>query len=72
MGFPVLSHHTVFVTKTNRVSHCIDLSSHQDMDTWYRSKFEDLSGTATKHVESMQSARDEISGRKRDVSVLFY
>lgn len=44
----------------------------QDMDTWYRSKFHDLSNTSTKHVESVRSVRDEIAGHKRDVSMIFY
>lgn len=44
----------------------------QDMDTWYRSKFQDLSNTSTKHVESVRSVRDEIAGHKRDVSMIFY
>ncbi|XP_029705693.1 notochord granular surface isoform X2 [Takifugu rubripes] len=39
----------------------------QDMDTWYRSKFQDLSNTSTKHVESVRSVRDEITGHKRDI-----
>ncbi|XP_056871978.1 notochord granular surface isoform X1 [Takifugu flavidus] len=39
----------------------------QDMDTWYRSKFQDLSNTSTKHVESVRSIRDEITGHKRDI-----
>lgn len=42
------------------------------MDTWYRSKFQDLSNTSTKHVESVRSVRDEITGYKRDVSMIFY
>lgn len=44
----------------------------QDMDTWYRSKFQDLSNSSTKHVESVRSVRDEIAGHKRDVSMIFY
>lgn len=44
----------------------------QDMDTWYRSKFQDLSNASTKHIQSMQSVRDEITGHKRDVSTILY
>ncbi|CAG01775.1 unnamed protein product, partial [Tetraodon nigroviridis] len=39
----------------------------QDMDAWYRSKFQDLSNASTNHIQSMQSVRDEISGHKRDI-----
>lgn len=51
---------------------CGDSEFFQDMDTWYRSKFQDLSNTSTKHVESVRSVRDEINGHKRDVSMIFY
>lgn len=42
------------------------------MDTWYRSKFQDLSNASNKHIQSMQSVRDEITGHKRDVSTILY
>lgn len=44
----------------------------QDMDTWYRSKFQDLSNASATHIQSMQSVRDEITGNKRDVSMTYY
>lgn len=41
------------------------------MDTWYASKFQDLSSASTKHVQSVRSVREEIAGYKKDVSVIF-
>ncbi|XP_068564955.1 notochord granular surface [Cebidichthys violaceus] len=39
----------------------------QEMDTWYRTKFQDLSSASTKHVRSTQSIREEIGGYKKDL-----
>ncbi|XP_026174809.1 notochord granular surface [Mastacembelus armatus] len=39
----------------------------QEMDTWYKSKFQDLSNASTKHVQSVRSIREEITGYKKDV-----
>nr|XP_046229200.1 notochord granular surface isoform X2 [Scatophagus argus] len=39
----------------------------QEMDTWYRSKFQDLSSASTKHVQSVRSVREEITGYKKDI-----
>ncbi|KAJ8290899.1 hypothetical protein GJAV_G00018980 [Gymnothorax javanicus] len=39
----------------------------QEMDSWYNSKFVDLSQASTKHVERVRSVREEISGAKRDI-----
>lgn len=42
----------------------------QEMDTWYRTKFQDLSNTSTKHAQSVQNLREEIASYKKDVSVI--
>ncbi|KAM9338978.1 LOW QUALITY PROTEIN: notochord granular surface [Symphorus nematophorus] len=39
----------------------------QEMDTWYVSKFQDLSNASTKHVQSVRSIREEIAGYKKDI-----
>ncbi|XP_076612890.1 notochord granular surface [Chaetodon auriga] len=39
----------------------------QEMDTWYRSKFQDLSNASNKHVQSVRSVREEITGYKKDI-----
>uniref|UniRef100_A0A3Q4BJD7 IF rod domain-containing protein n=1 Tax=Mola mola TaxID=94237 RepID=A0A3Q4BJD7_MOLML len=39
----------------------------QEMDSWYRSKFQDLSNNSYKHIQSVQSVREEITGYKRDI-----
>ncbi|XP_070782362.1 notochord granular surface [Enoplosus armatus] len=39
----------------------------QEMDTWYGSKFQDLSNASTKHVQSIRSVREDITGYKRDI-----
>uniref|UniRef100_A0A8C4RSH7 Notochord granular surface n=1 Tax=Erpetoichthys calabaricus TaxID=27687 RepID=A0A8C4RSH7_ERPCA len=39
----------------------------QEMDDWYKSKFVDLNGASTKHVESVRHTREEIAGCKRDI-----
>lgn len=41
------------------------------MDTWYKTKFNDLSNASTKHVQSVRSVREEIAGFKKDVSIIF-
>ncbi|KAK9531693.1 hypothetical protein VZT92_011102 [Zoarces viviparus] len=38
----------------------------QEMDTWYGTKFQDLSSASTKHVRSTRSMREEIAGYKKD------
>ncbi|XP_061076203.1 desmin [Conger conger] len=39
----------------------------QEMDSWYKSKFEDLNMASTRHVGNVRSAREEISGVKKDL-----
>ncbi|XP_076838169.1 desmin [Brachyhypopomus gauderio] len=39
----------------------------QEMDSWYRSKFDDLSDKSTKHVDAVRSVRDEIVNSKKDI-----
>ncbi|XP_028461564.1 notochord granular surface isoform X1 [Perca flavescens] len=39
----------------------------QEMDTWYKSKFQDLSSASTKHLQSARSLREEIAGYKKDL-----
>ncbi|XP_072525261.1 desmin [Salminus brasiliensis] len=39
----------------------------QDMDSWYRTKFDDLSNKSTRHVDAVRSVREEIAGAKKDI-----
>ncbi|XP_041815168.1 notochord granular surface [Chelmon rostratus] len=39
----------------------------QEMDTWYGSKFQDLNNASTKHVQTVRSVREEITGYKRNI-----
>lgn len=39
----------------------------QEMDTWYKAKFEDLGKASNKHIQSVRSVREEIAGYKKDV-----
>ncbi|CAL8313676.1 unnamed protein product [Boreogadus saida] len=39
----------------------------QEMDTWYKTKFVDLNNASTKHIQSVQSLREESAGRKKDI-----
>ncbi|CAL8394808.1 unnamed protein product [Arctogadus glacialis] len=39
----------------------------QEMDTWYKTKFVDLNNASTKHIQSLQSLREESAGRKKDI-----
>ncbi|XP_035601232.1 glial fibrillary acidic protein-like isoform X1 [Oncorhynchus keta] len=39
----------------------------QEMDSWYKSKFEDLNNKTTKHVDMVRSVREEVSGAKKDI-----
>ncbi|XP_014000125.1 glial fibrillary acidic protein isoform X1 [Salmo salar] len=38
----------------------------QEMDAWYKSKFQDLNNVTTKHVQSVRSVREEIASYKKD------
>ncbi|KAG7220775.1 hypothetical protein INR49_032018 [Caranx melampygus] len=39
----------------------------REMDTWYKTKFQDLSNASSKHVQSVRSVREEIAGYKKDI-----
>lgn len=39
----------------------------QEMDAWYKSKFQDLTNASTKHAQSVRSVREEITGYKKDI-----
>ncbi|XP_070300168.1 desmin isoform X2 [Salvelinus sp. IW2-2015] len=39
----------------------------QEMDSWYKSKFEDLNDKTTKHVDMVRSVREEVAGAKKDI-----
>lgn len=40
----------------------------QEMDTWYKTKFQDLNTASTRHVESVRGIREEVVSYKKDVS----
>ena len=44
----------------------------QEMDAWYKSKFQDLTDASTKHAQSVRSVRQEIAGHKKDVSLILF
>ncbi|XP_034143878.1 notochord granular surface [Esox lucius] len=39
----------------------------QEMDAWYKSKFQDLNNVTSKHVKSVRSVREEIARYKKDL-----
>ncbi|XP_036420362.1 glial fibrillary acidic protein isoform X2 [Colossoma macropomum] len=39
----------------------------QEMDSWYRTKFDDLTDKSTRHVDAVRSVREEIAGAKKDI-----
>ncbi|XP_063078253.1 desmin-like [Engraulis encrasicolus] len=39
----------------------------QEMDTWYKTQFQDMSQTSTRHLESICSFREEIRGLKAEI-----
>uniref|UniRef100_A0A3B3BGF2 Zgc:172323 n=1 Tax=Oryzias melastigma TaxID=30732 RepID=A0A3B3BGF2_ORYME len=39
----------------------------QEMDSWYKNKFEDLTQKTSKHVDKVRSIREEIAGAKKDI-----
>ncbi|XP_068586170.1 desmin [Cebidichthys violaceus] len=39
----------------------------QEMDSWYKNKFEDLTSKTSRHVDRVRSVRDEIAGAKKDI-----
>lgn len=43
----------------------------QEMDAWYKTKFQDLNNASSKHAQSVRSMREEIAGSKKDVGMVF-
>nr|XP_046254892.1 glial fibrillary acidic protein [Scatophagus argus] len=39
----------------------------QDMDSWYKDKFEDLTDKTTRHLDKVRSFREQIAGAKKDI-----
>ncbi|KAM9797892.1 glial fibrillary acidic protein [Neosynchiropus ocellatus] len=39
----------------------------QEMDSWYQSKFDDISKKSTKHVDTVRSFREEMAGARKDI-----
>ncbi|XP_063736297.1 desmin [Eleginops maclovinus] len=39
----------------------------QEMDSWYKNKFEDLTSKTTRHVDKVRGIRDKIAGAKKDI-----
>ncbi|KAK7157943.1 hypothetical protein R3I93_009213 [Phoxinus phoxinus] len=39
----------------------------QEMDSWYKNKFEDLNNKTTKHVDKVRNGREEIVTAKKDI-----
>ncbi|XP_076129220.1 desmin-like [Alosa pseudoharengus] len=40
----------------------------QEMDSWYKNKFQDMNQKSTRHVDRARSVREEITGVKRDIA----
>ncbi|XP_038568058.1 glial fibrillary acidic protein isoform X1 [Micropterus salmoides] len=39
----------------------------QEMDSWYKNKFEDITSKSSRHVGMVRSIREEIAGAKKDI-----
>uniref|UniRef100_UPI0037E83554 glial fibrillary acidic protein n=1 Tax=Semicossyphus pulcher TaxID=241346 RepID=UPI0037E83554 len=39
----------------------------QEMDSWYKNKFEDLTSKTSRHVDKVRGFREEIAGAKKDI-----
>uniref|UniRef100_A0A3B4U2I7 Zgc:172323 n=1 Tax=Seriola dumerili TaxID=41447 RepID=A0A3B4U2I7_SERDU len=39
----------------------------QEMDSWYKNKFEDLTKKTSRHVDKVRSIREEIAGAKKEI-----
>uniref|UniRef100_A0A8C6MHS8 Zgc:172323 n=1 Tax=Nothobranchius furzeri TaxID=105023 RepID=A0A8C6MHS8_NOTFU len=39
----------------------------QEMDSWYKNKFEDLTKKSSRHVDKVRSIREEMAGAKKDI-----
>ncbi|KAJ8411501.1 hypothetical protein AAFF_G00163090 [Aldrovandia affinis] len=46
---------------------CIAAKNLQEMDAWYKAKFEDLNNASTKHVEMVRRMREEIASIKKEI-----
>lgn len=42
----------------------------QEMDAWYKNKFEDITSKTTHHVDRVRGIREGIAGAKKDVSLV--
>lgn len=50
---------------------CISFCVVQEMETWYRTKFQDLDNTSSEHIQKVRSMREEIAAYRKNVSVTF-
>ncbi|XP_031438006.1 glial fibrillary acidic protein-like [Clupea harengus] len=39
----------------------------QEMDAWYKDKFQDMNSSTSRHVQSVRGVREEITGVKKDI-----
>ncbi|XP_060759572.1 notochord granular surface [Neoarius graeffei] len=46
---------------------CIAARNLQEMDAWYKTKFQDLNTASTRHVESVRGIREEVVSHKKDI-----
>ncbi|XP_036395458.1 glial fibrillary acidic protein [Megalops cyprinoides] len=46
---------------------CIAAKNLQEMDSWYKTKFEDLNQASTRHVGQVRTVREEIASAKKDI-----
>lgn len=43
----------------------------QEMDTWYRTMFQDMGDATAKHAQSVRSLREQMAAYRKDVSLFF-
>nr|XP_057913736.1 notochord granular surface isoform X2 [Doryrhamphus excisus] len=48
---------------------CMAAKNLQDMDAWYKAKFQDLSDVSSKHVQSFRRLREEMGCHKKDILI---
>lgn len=41
------------------------------METWYRTKFQDLNNASNEHIQSVRSMKEEIAAYRKNVSIIF-
>ncbi|XP_057679638.1 notochord granular surface [Corythoichthys intestinalis] len=46
---------------------CIAAKNLQEMDTWYKAKFQDLTHTSAKRLHGVRSLREQMGGYKKDI-----